>query len=145
MHVETTKVRLFSAICFAVPLVAMIAVGFAWGVDGISQPKAEKNAVTEVDSKKRDTFCRHSHTWGGRGTRGVDNCEGSDLSSQSVTGDSFCSHTHKFKLDSTTPVAGDLSVLEWCDNNMEATSFPPSNIYLKHYHNNAGTGTTGPK
>ena len=149
MHVETTKNRLFSGICFAVSLVAMIVVGFASGVNG-----AEENVVTDVNEKKMDTFCGHYHFWGSSETTGFDNksCkkpEGKDLndssgeSIKSVTQFFFCSHTHKFGLDSTTPVAGSMGVLDWCADSISDAPLPTS-IYSDHYHNNASTGTTRP-
>jgi hypothetical protein len=92
-------------------LVAIIVVGFASGLDGISQAEAETNAGTDVDSIKMDAFCGHYHMWGDSGTRDVKEPPKCEKSSEPVTPNNFCAHNHKFAINWTTYVAGDLSVL----------------------------------
>jgi hypothetical protein len=134
MAIETTKGRDFRVIPSAVHLVALLVVGFASSLNGVSQAKAQ--------NLDRSTFCRHYHEWASSGTTGPP-CS---LDAGLVTPSEFCKHQHKFALNFTSKVKGNLDVAGWCrDNKTAKNTGVPLDEFEFHYHNNAGTGTTGPQ
>lgn len=125
----------------AAALIGSFNIALTSGFDGVSQANAQQVEMS--------TFCEHYHNWALSGTTGVIGppCSEIDYQEQSssvVDQYDFCFHDHKFALNWTSIVVGDSSVEEWCNDYSDDIGPVTRDIFDFHYHNNAGTGTTGP-
>ena len=114
-------------------------IGGAMDSVGISKASAQ-----EIDLI---TYCYHFHNWGLSGTTGVDSplCDDLDLEDDTlIYQDEFCFHLHRFASNWISILTGDTSVESWCNDFDERANPVTWDIFDFHYHNNAGTGTTGP-
>lgn len=135
----TNENTLSGVICSVIALAASFTVCFGAGFNRTAHANAEK-----IDMS---TFCAHYHNWALSGTTQVDSspCPVSDTSSQNTTSQyDFCFHNHKFALNWTSIVVGDSGVEDWCSDSTKSDTPLTRDVFDFHYHNNAGTGTTGP-
>ena len=90
-------------------------------------------------------FCGHYHSWALDSTTAVETFPCPTEEWYQLEHADFCEHFHTFGLDWTTSVSGDPSVVRWCEDPANQGLPVPDWVYDYHYHENAGTSTTGPE